>query len=100
MANYQVPGITITESTENAAAPLLATPDSMCLVGPVSGTIAATKTLTLSGTTPSQIISGTDSTIASDGIVSIIDLNPANADTEYNNSTGYPVGTSGFGGYF
>jgi len=47
MANYSPPGVTIQERVNANVAPRLATPDTICLVGPVNPLIKGSSTVTL-----------------------------------------------------
>lgn len=49
---YQPPGVAVTEVVSPQVAPLLATPASVCLVGPAQGYQTRTDQFVLSGTTP------------------------------------------------
>lgn len=85
--DYKSPGVSVKEYTEATIAPLLAAPDSICLVGPVSGVVTATKDVTLTGTTAVSLVNSADGTLSS--ITSVYDLDPSNASALYNTSSGY-----------
>lgn len=91
--DYQAPGVSVTEYTEASIAPLLATPDTVALIGPVKGTVTVTKNITLNGATAVELFSSADGTIASDGIISVKDLDPNSSSISsiYNTTGGYPA---------
>lgn len=96
---YHTPGVTVKEYTESSIGALLALPDSICLVGPASGYIGASKSITLNGILPVEILPSTSDdgsasgSLTSNPIISLYDQDPTKADTEYDSSVGYQNGS-------
>jgi hypothetical protein len=98
--NYQPPGVNVIEYTSAAVAPLIATSDAVCLVGPTSGAITVTDTIQLNGTTATTLptVPSTATMVAgaygTGSIISVTAVDTAAAQTAnqsnaYNVSSGY-----------
>lgn len=58
---YRTPGVSVTEYTSASVAPLITTADTVCIVGPATGSLERTETIQLHGSsTPIDITSVTD----------------------------------------
>lgn len=91
------PGVTITETTEAVANPLIATPDQIALVGPAAGSIQVTEAVTLTGTTAATFkqIQSLDTNFV---VTKVEDYDPESArkslgNGAYSNTNGYIPGS-------
>lgn len=71
---YTPPGVSVQEFTDPSITPLLATPVTVCLVGPSTGILTKTDVVKLTGTTATTLPGiPTDATMAADAILKVID---------------------------
>jgi len=93
MATYQAPGVSIQETTQPSVAPLIATPDDICLIGYVPEyESVSTNPIKLSGLNKVRlgVPANASSTFA---IQSVAAVNPLKGGSAYNSAVGYTQGT-------
>jgi hypothetical protein len=90
MATYQAPGVTIQETTQSSNAPLIATPDDICLIGYVPQYESVSlRPFTLSGLDRVDLNVPADAATSSFSILSVFATNPLDGGTGYSTTNGY-----------